>query len=163
MIPGHAQRELFLKKQCVPALRSIAPSATPLFGKMNAQQMAEHLFHSIEQSNGRNKASLVSDPEKLPALQVFLRSDKLFRPNTSHPLLSEAPAPTEMASMEDACDAVETALYVFFDRFSGRTHEHETHPVFGQLVYEDWVTMHFKHFLHHLSQFGVEFSMEQLV
>ncbi len=159
MIPGHEQRELFLKRQSVSALRSISPSSKPLFGKMNPLQMAEHLFHSIEQSNGRIKASLVSDPEKLPVLQGFLRSDKLFRPNTPHPLLSEMPAPPEMLSMDHACEAVEAALYVFFDRFSGRTHEHEIHPVFGPLVYEDWVILHYKHFLHHLRQFGLDLQV----
>ena len=43
----------------------------------------------------------------------------------------------------------------FFARFDGKEDEKTLHPVFGELNFEDWIQLHYKHTLHHAKQFGL--------
>jgi hypothetical protein len=42
------EQQLFLQNKLIPALRQVQAAQAPLWGKMNARQMVEHLLDSVE-------------------------------------------------------------------------------------------------------------------
>ncbi len=148
--------ETFLKSRVGQLFRSIPSEAIPHFGKMNPQQMVEHLVESIGHSYGYNAPTLQTPEEKLPGFLQFLRSEKQFKPNTPNALMPVEPAPIVWLNFDAALDQLDLSLYRFFDRFAGRETETEVHAFFGPLHYHDWLRMHTKHLTHHLRQFGIE-------
>ncbi len=148
---------LFLKEQYIPVIRQADPSIQPQWGKMNFQQMVEHVSAFFKVSTKKIHFDLVSTPEHLVKLKEFLMSEKEFRENTKAPLsiIGEEPLPVHYATVEQAIDKLETEVNHFFNYFNEQTGTTSLHPVFGELNYEEWVRLHYKHVTHHLRQFGL--------
>jgi len=127
------------------------------WGKMNAQQMIEHIRDFFNISIGQNRFGLVTPEEHLPKYKEFLLSDKQFRENTKAPssVLGEEPMPIRFGSMNDAVDALQKTVSAFNEFFKNNPGKKTTHPVFGPLDYDEWVLLHYKHVNHHLRQFGI--------
>lgn len=148
-------KENFIKKEFLDKLRNISTETPAQWGKMNALQMIEHLIEYTNHANGIMKVKVLTPEEKLPAFKNFLRSDKEFRPNTPNSEMPEIPNPPKYSNIEDAINDLEISMYKFFERFSGRENETENHLFFGALNYEEWLIMMYKHYTHHLKQFGL--------
>ncbi|HMG67463.1 MAG TPA: DUF1569 domain-containing protein [Chitinophagaceae bacterium] len=150
------EKKHFLEDQFILYVRRIDPSALPKWGKMNAQQMVEHVSGFFKISTNRLKFPLVTPPELLPKYYAFLMSEKEFRENTKAPVLPEDPLPVRFGSMIDAIDDLEMQVNYFFEFFSGEPGKKTLHPAFGELNFGEWVQLHHKHVKHHLKQFGIE-------
>lgn len=137
----------------IEQLRTLEPSAAPLWGSMNAQQMVEHLSIVTRVSNGKWKAKLLTPPEKLERFRTFLFSDQPMPQNFKAPFLDDS-TPLRNSNINEAIIELEGELKDFHKHFeeAGRV---ETHPIFGELNYENWIHFHHKHFSHHLKQFGL--------
>jgi len=98
---------------------------------------------------------LVTAVEHLPKYKEFLLSEKEFKENTKAPVLPEEPMPLVNKSMEDAVADLEKQIQLFADKFSSGEIVTSQHPVFGDLNFEEWVLLHYKHLLHHAKQFGL--------
>jgi len=61
----------FLKK-----LTQLEMYTKPLWGKMSAQHMVEHLIFAVQMGNGKLFLECFNPPEKLPALKRFLMSER---------------------------------------------------------------------------------------
>lgn len=147
----------FLKNQYILLIKSIEPATTPKWGKMNFQQMAEHVAAFFKVSTHKLKFDLVSLPEHMPKLKEFLMSDKQFRENTKAPesIIGEEPFPVHYASVEEAVAKLEKEVNHFFHFYETNPAATAVHPVFGELNFEEWVRLHYKHVTHHLRQFGL--------
>ena len=147
----------FIRDQLCVLLRGLDPVAKPLWGKMNVQQMTEHLTDFFKVSTGENKFELVIPEEDLPKYKAFLLSDKQFRENTKAPssVLGEEPLPVRTASMAAALTQLEASINDFFQCLKNDRERKTVHPVFGPLNYEEWIQLHYKHVTHHCRQFGI--------
>ncbi len=127
------------------------------WGKMNAQQMVEHVTAFFKISSGRLQIPIVTPAEQLPEYKEFLWSDKEFRENTKAPLeiLSEEPLPLRNSNMEAATAGLQKSIDEFVDFFKDDAVKTAAHPVFGELNFAEWVQLHYKHAVHHAKQFRV--------
>ena len=147
----------FLKNKFLPLLKNLPADAKGKWGKMNGQQMVEHVSGFFAVSYEKLKFPLVTPVEHLPKYKEFLMSEKEFRENTKAPdnVLPDEPPPLRNASMDEAIKALEKSVHYFFTYFSENPDKKTLHPVFGELNFAEWVQLHHKHIIHHLKQFGL--------
>ena len=94
----------FICKDYVHLMNGLPAETKGKFGKMNMQQVVEHLSDVFKISSGKLKLNLVTPVEHLPRYMDFLYSDKEFRENTKAPanILPEEPAVVRLASIGEA-------------------------------------------------------------
>jgi hypothetical protein len=149
------QKLQFISTGFVPMLQTLPAETVMKWGKMNAQQMVEHLSGFFRVSTNKLHFPLVTPPDELHRFKAFLHSDKEFRENTKAPVLPEEPLPVQFASLEDAVKDLEKEVTDFVKLFSADPDLTTQHPVFGDLNFEEWILLHYKHVTHHLRQFGL--------
>ncbi len=147
----------FFQHQFPLLVQKLDPGAAGKWGKMNAQQMVEHVMAFFKVSTGKIKFPLAIPAEHLPKYREFLYSDKPFRENTKAPdsVLGEDPLPLRYNNMQDAVDALQRSADEFVEYFAEDASKTSQHPVFGELNFEEWVMLHYKHVQHHAKQFGL--------
>ena len=147
----------FISTGFVPRLQDLPADAKGKWGKMNGQQMVEHVSGFFKVSTQKIKFPLVTPPEHLPKYKEFLLSDKEFRENTKAPgnVVPDEPRPVRKASMNEALEELQNEIDHFVQFFKDNPGANTGHPVFGELDFEEWVLLHYKHVTHHLKQFGL--------
>ena len=145
----------FISVDFIPLLNALQADAAGKWGKMNGQQMVEHVAGFFKVSTGKIKFPLVTPVEHLPKYKEFLNSDKEFRENTKAPVLPEEPLPVRFATMIESVNELDKDIKEFVDLFSNNDRVKTMHPVFGELNFDEWVLLHYKHVTHHLRQFGL--------
>jgi len=147
----------FLKNDLVKHLSAIPADQKPVWGKMNLQQMTEHLAREgFGWASGRIRHQEVLSPaEHLPQFRAFLLSEKPFRENTENKLMPAEPLPVAHADMPAALAALQQEIDHFFKIYEQEPGKTLINPFFGELDYAMWVQLLHKHALHHLKQFGV--------
>jgi len=145
----------FISSEQFDYLQQLHADALPKWGKMNAQQMVEHLIDFIDLSVEKIQFPLSVPEEDLPKYKAFLMSDKQFRENTKAPanVLSENPLPIKYESLESALNHLRNSVANFFTFFAENPDKKTLHPAFGWLNFEEWLMLHYKHISHHLRQF----------
>jgi hypothetical protein len=148
---------IFITKTCLPLFTGLPADMVGKWGMMNAQQMVEHLTILFDVSTGKIQFDLVTPVEQLPRFKEFLLSDKTFRENTKAPVsvIAEEPLSLQYASMHEALEMLTAAIENFENYFKEDAEKQTMHPVFGELNYEDWVLLHYKHVTHHMRQFDL--------
>ncbi len=122
---------------------------------MNAQQMIEHVAGFFKVSTQQLHFPLVTPVEHLPRFKEFLLSEKEFRENTKAPVLPDEPLPVRFASFTEAANDLEKQVSLFKVKFTSGEIVLSQHPVFGDLNFEEWLLLHYKHTRHHAKQFGL--------
>ena len=152
------QKLAFIKNDFFSLLNNIPEDTKARWGKMNAQQMIEHVAAFFKVSAERIKFDLVTPEEHLPKYKEFLLSDKQFRENTKAPanVIGEDPLPLRYGSYAEAVTKLQEAVNEFELYFKKSPGKKTIHPVFGPLNFDEWVLLHHKHVTHHLRQFGVD-------
>jgi ERCC4-related helicase len=146
----------FLKEQLVPTIAAISPEFKPIWGKMNLQQMTEHMSREgFQVANGKLLQELVTPAEQVEKMQAFLMSDKPFRENTPNSLMSAEPLPVKHPDMNAALAELQTEIDDFFKVYENEPGKSIMNPFFGALNFELQVQLLHKHATHHLRQFGV--------
>ena len=149
------EKRSFLKNDLISLLKKLHGDEKGKWGKMNAQQMTEHLAGFFKVSTNKIHFPLTTPPEHLPRYKEFLMSDKEFRENTKAPVLPEEPLPLQYATMQEALDDLTKSVDDFFAFFKDDPSRTTLHPAFGELNFNEWVQLHHKHVTHHLKQFGL--------
>jgi hypothetical protein len=149
------EKRSFLKNDLVSLLGSLNGDEMGKWGKMNAQQMVEHLSNFFKVATGKIQFPLTTPVEHLPKYKEFLLSDKQFRENTKAPVLPEEPLPLQYPTMQVAMDDIKKSIDDFFSFFTNDFTKTTLHPAFGELNFDEWVQLHHKHVIHHLKQFGL--------
>jgi hypothetical protein len=152
------EKENFLRTKLIKYLQQLNPATPPRWGKMNVQQMIEHLGGDVTRvASGRLKFDEILVPaETLQRMRDFLMSDKAFKENTKNPLLGEEPRPLRYKTVQAAIGALQQELIYFFEAFEKDHNLITRNPFFGDLNFDQNVQLLYKHSLHHLRQFGVE-------
>jgi oxepin-CoA hydrolase/3-oxo-5,6-dehydrosuberyl-CoA semialdehyde dehydrogenase len=147
----------FITQDFTRLIAATQPNTPPLWGKMNLQQMTEHVADFFKLSSGKLQMPIISTPEHLVKLKEFLYSDKPFRENTKPPgnILPEEPLPVRNPSIEIAISKLQHQIDAFVQYFQDNPEGKQSHPVFGELNFEEWVMLHYKHVTHHSRQFGL--------
>ena len=124
---------------------------------MNAQQMVEHVSGFFKVSTEKFKFPVLTPVEHLPKYKEFLLSDKEFRENTKAPagVVPDEPRSATKASMAEALEELQQEIDHFIEYFKDHPGAKTAHPVFGELDFNEWVLLHYKHVVHHAKQFGV--------
>lgn len=150
-------KEQFIKETFLALLQQANSGTASKWGKMDFQQMLEHVADFFQVSTQKQHYPFVSPPEHMPKLKEFLMSDKPFRENTKAPIsiIGEEPLPYRYASVDEAMQEVIAEVNYFFQLYADEPEMTAVHPVFGELNYEEWVRLHYKHVTHHLRQFGL--------
>ena len=145
----------FISTVFINRLQSLSGEAVGAWGKMNGQQMVEHVSGFFQVSNGKIIFPLITPAGLLPKYKEFLLSDKPFRENTKAPgnVVPEEPVQIRNTSMEEAINELKNEVSDFITYFTKHPGSKTVHPVFGELDFEEWVLLHYKHVTHHLKQF----------
>jgi hypothetical protein len=143
----------FIKNDFIQLVSQLNGNETPQWGKMNAQQMVEHMGDAFLDATGMNKRTLLTPDEQLAAFRSFMMSDKDFKPNTKNALMSETPDPVKFENYEAALQRLKQCICDFENHFSENEMKKEMNPFFGELNFEEAVQLLHKHVRHHLRQF----------
>jgi hypothetical protein len=149
------QKADFLQHEYLQLLHTLDPQTSRQWGKMNVQQMIEHMSDSVRIANGRELHTCITPVENIAKMQAFILSDKPFRENTPNALMASEPQPVRHTTLDAAIDELRQELQAFEAAFQDQPERSITNPFFGDLNYELWLSLLYKHALHHLRQFGV--------
>ena len=153
MLPN---KEHFLKNECIPLLNKLVPGQQGNWGKMDAQQMVEHLRDICKLANGKIILPLLNtDPEKLAQARAFLMTEDPFKENTRVPVMPEEPRPHKYADLEEAISKTKPELEDVFTAYAANPALQLMHPMFGELNYTEQIHYLDKHIRHHMRQFGL--------
>ena len=144
----------FLKTEYTKVLNTLDADAPRKWGKMNVQQMIEHMSDYVRIASGRTPAEIVTEEERIPRMQGFLSSEKQFPENTPNVLMSDTPVPVKHATKEEAVKELQEEIDHFFEVHKTDAERKTINPFFGILGYEQQVQLLHKHAMHHLRQFG---------
>lgn len=139
-------------------LESLTEESQPRWGRMNAQQMVEHLISTLRISNGKTdpaKVPVFTPEDRLPAYREFLFSDKPFAENIPNPVFEKGIPPLRCADLATAKERLVQELQDFFAFFAENTEKTAPHPFFGHLDFHGWEAFQRKHISHHFRQFGL--------
>ncbi|APZ44908.1 hydroxymethylglutaryl-CoA reductase, degradative [Polaribacter reichenbachii] len=134
-------------------LNTLTKITKPVFGKMNGQQVIEHLSLLMQISNGKIDADYYVSDEKTARRKPFLDTDGELHIGFRAAILSDEPTPEKFNSIQEAIDDLVVQINDFKNHFTETTTEN--HPFFGELDYEYWKKFHVKHFTHHFKQFNL--------
>lgn len=147
----------FLKVDVCRLMATIAPNTLPKWGKMNPQQMVEHLVEYVGIAYGKVPVDkILSEEERVAKMQLFLQTEKPFMENTPNPLMPSEPPAVAMSSLTEAIIALQAAIDDFLNTYERHPNLVLPNAFFGQLNFELQVRLLYKHITHHLRQFGVQ-------
>lgn len=149
------EKKSFLKNDFLLLINKLKGDEKAKWGKMNAQQMIEHVSAFFKVSTQKIQFPLTTPVEHLPKYKEFLLSEKEFKENTKAPVLPEEPLPLRYSNMQEALEKLKKSVDEFFEFFKNDPDKKTLHPAFGDLNFDEWVQLHHKHVTHHLKQFGL--------
>jgi oxepin-CoA hydrolase/3-oxo-5,6-dehydrosuberyl-CoA semialdehyde dehydrogenase len=148
------EQKEYLLNQLVNDFHSLSQPANANWGKMNFNQMLEHLIDAFKNASGDIVFDTFHSPEeRLPAMQAFLMTDKLFKPEIKNAMMGEEPAPVKNDNTNDSLDELQSQINRFYERFQQDQNLVVRNPIFGDLNEELWTRLLYKHCIHHLHQF----------
>ena len=136
------------------ALSRLSNSNKPLWGKMNAQEMVEHLSDMLMMARGTGNFTIDVDAETIARRQQFLLSDKEMAKNIAVPFTKEL-IELRNDELELAVDEFTDEWLNFIELYENNPDASVVHPYYGALDFNLWLKMHDKHFMHHFKQFGL--------
>lgn len=148
-------RQQFLKHILMDAIDSLTEQIQPLWGKMSAQHMVEHLIWAFELSTGKVKIQCKLPENIIDRPKKLLFTNKPTPRNFKNPVLSDSPSPLRFSSLADSKSALRKEINLFYEHIIDKPEAIHNHPILGPIGTEDWECVHFKHCYHHLLQFGL--------
>ncbi len=136
-------------------LSTLNEQSKPLFGKMNAQQMIEHLSAVTQIANGNWDVDVFVSDDKTARRKPFLNTKNELQTGFKASFLAEEPNTVKFVSIDAAIDDLINQVNVFIKVFTDDKNRTMVHPFFGELDFEYWKKFQVKHFTHHFKQFGI--------
>lgn len=151
-----AQKAYFLRHEYVQKLKTLKADAERKWGKMNVQQMVEHMAEYIALASGKIiTEKIVTPAEHLEGYRRFLSTEKEFKENTPNVLMPETPQPVKHGNLDEAIEELKQEVDHLFKVFEDDCDKKVLNAIFGELDYEMTVQLLYKHAWHHLRQFGI--------
>ena len=142
------------RKKLNSLLNTLQPETPALWGRMNAQNMIEHLIEAVEYTNGKRIAILQVPIDKAYKQKRNLVNSNFVIPNGVTGYLPDATKTKRFKDLETAIRELNSELDSFEDFFKTEDVT-AVHFEFGPMNYKEWITWHGKHFTHHFKQFGL--------
>ena len=138
----------------IKILDKLNVNSTPLWGKMNAQQMIEHLANGFKMASGKITFQNEVNEEVMTKMKEFLYTDKPMKKEVT---VAFAPENPELIheEIELAIDDFVIEWIDFEEYFESNPDAQTSHPYYGNLNYSEWCLLHKKHLTHHFLQFGL--------
>lgn len=148
--------EFYFEHTMPQQINALKPDTLPLWGRMNATQMLDHLrdgFHLSMEVHVLPPGVVSDKAEKLKA--ISLTSDRPLPKEFTNPvleLLEKPPLPEHQLAQQRLIDVFNE----FKAYYKGKGTEHTApHNLFGYLNYHEWMWFHYKHVSHHFAQFAM--------
>jgi hypothetical protein len=142
------------KEEILKRILKIDKSHLPKWGEMNAHQMIVHLSDPLRVALKERNIRLIESDLSNPPFNIQV-SQTLPWPKNSPtiPEFDQNGNGTELADFDED----KKILLDLFERFSLLEDGDPvpTHPIFGYLTNEEWARTMWRHFDHHLTQFGL--------
>lgn len=149
-------KAILLRKKLTGHISRIPADRAPAWGKMNVQQMTEHLSRdAFRVASGKTSFPLMTPEEHIPKMRAFIMSDKPFKENTVNRLMAEEPPPVIHQDMKGALAELQQEIDSFFEMYEQDPGKKIINPFFGEMDFTLQVHLLYKHALHHLRQFGI--------
>ena len=137
-------------------LQNLKSNTSPLFGKMTAQHMIEHLILAISFSNGKSPQVLMVDERVAKTIRHYtINTDKEMSIGFKAPMLTDNLVPLSYSNLNEAIEYLKNELNDFDLYFKNNPDSKPISPVIGDLNHQEWIIFHNKHFTHHFKQFGL--------
>jgi hypothetical protein len=126
------------------------------FGIMSPQHMVEHLILTLKMSYGRIKIPAFDPSEKqLTQKHALLYTDMQFPKGILAPGIGANLMELRFTDLDASKTEMLKSIDAYNNHFDELPLDETTHPRFGKLGHQEWEVFHYKHFEHHLSQFGL--------
>ncbi|MDI9365900.1 MAG: hypothetical protein QM541_13170 [Flavobacterium sp.] len=126
----------------------------PLFGKMTAQHVVEHLTFAIMFSNGKLPQKLYYPNDKAILIKaIIIYSDKEMPIGFKAPMLSDDLLELKFPDLKTSVSILLSELKEFDKYFDENKDATPINPTMGELNKQEWTIFHNKHFEHHFKQF----------
>ena len=139
----------------IAKLNLLKSDQKPLWGKMSAQHMVEHLILAVKMGNGKLKFDCINPPEKIPTLKKFLMSSRPMPKGFVNPVIGPDNLPLNYSSLKEAISKLKKEVEDYYHFFEGKPEAKPVNATFGELSKDEWEHFHIKHFTHHLEQFDL--------
>jgi hypothetical protein len=137
------------------ALLRLTSDAQPIWGRMDAQQMIEHLIVVFELSSDDKSTPILTPDIHIEKSQAFLMSDEPMPKNFIAKFLPEETAVYKYKDLQSSIQIFITSIEDYHSYWEGIEESTLNHPAFGALNKKMWDQVHNKHITHHLLQFGL--------
>lgn len=145
----------FITNDAFRFLESLSAIQKPLWGIMTPQHMVEHLIYILENSSDKRQLNLMIPKDKVERSKAFLMSNRSLPVNFKFPLLpQDGLVALKFENLEAAIAGIKNELDYFLSYLDRDGFAEVVHPFYGALNKEELLTFQFKHFTHHLRQFG---------
>jgi hypothetical protein len=137
--------------QIIERIQKLTPESKALWGKMSVDQMMSHCIAPIDVAFG----NLELKTNAIMALLGRMLKNKVI--NAPEFKKDSPTAPAFIRKEHYNFNATQTELIEKVKKFTEGTQviKSNKHPFFGEMSYEDWDKLHWKHLDHHLKQFNV--------
>ncbi|MCC6182008.1 MAG: DUF1569 domain-containing protein [Bacteroidia bacterium] len=148
-------KEQFFKQTYIDRLKQLSGNEIGLWGVLSPQGMIEHMADAFANAYGKIKLPAQTPEAILPKMRAFALSDIPFKENTKNVLMSETPAPLRHQTISDAINELDLEIKSFIEHYKLHPGQINLNPFFGELNYEEWLQLLYKHAQHHLKQFNI--------
>ncbi len=132
----------------VARLDRLSEDAAPRWGRMTAPKMLAHMTDAFRMALGE----LPVKPRKIPLIGSFPFKQLVIY---VLPFPKNAPtAPEMVARQPDSFDVERRSVKSLLERVAANV-TYGAHPIFGTMSKSEWGALGYRHFDHHLRQFGV--------
>jgi len=152
----HKFVEITNRKALRTYLLTLKEETPAKWGKMDAQDMVEHLGNTLQMTNGKRIATLrVSEEEAAANKERFIYTSVEMPLGIKSSSMGENPDPYKFSSLHEAIVELQKQLDDFEFYFANNPEATFIHPRHGALNHSEWIIFHNKHFTHHFKQFGL--------
>ncbi|MGZ3867281.1 MAG: DUF1569 domain-containing protein [Bacteroidia bacterium] len=143
-----------VKMELLGRIKKISPASLALWGKMNAHQVICHLTDQLRDLEGERPVKYRGNPVlKFIVRPLLSRIENwpkaIFPAAPDYDQLKNGTRPTDFETDK------QKLLQMFAELDMSEAKKLPLHPAFGKLTNEQYARIVYKHFDHHLKQFGV--------
>lgn len=146
----------FLQVEMPKLLGQLTAESPAKWGQMTAQHMVEHIGMVFKLGTGTLNMGLAIPEEKVARRREHVLVNKLpFPRDLKLAVIPDTPPPYYFPSLQEAIQAVVKVRDEFYGFFQNNPSATLTHPVLGDLTFDEWEFFFVGHTRHHFMQFGL--------
>lgn len=142
-------------EKLIETLSKLESNSKAVWGRMDAQQMIEHLILVCNLSNKKCNTEIITPEKYLSKTQEFLMGEEPMPKNFVAKFIPEDPIPYTFKNIEKAKTEFINAIDKYHLFWAAKPNGKLNHPIFGSLTHHMWNQVHNKHIRHHLKQFDL--------